>query len=183
MSMYSLEKKTDISHSTISDIFNEKINIDHCSVINIKRIAQALEMTMEDLYDALSYNELKYITFNRNFDLYKSEICHDYKRLGDKEFIVKYLSNNEIEYLSLNKEYDKAFYLLAFIDYICIKNGIPLINKYKMLRQKKLNKLVVSESIFLLLSTKRLKISTVIKESNKEFLKYNIIESEVENVL
>ena len=113
--MYSLEKKTDISHSTISDILNEKINIDHCSVINIRKIAQALEMTMEDLYNSLSYNELKYITFNRNFDLFKSEICHDYKRLGEKEFVVKYLSNNEIEYLTLNKEYDKALRFLLDI--------------------------------------------------------------------
>lgn len=183
MSMYSLEKKTDISHSTISDIYNEKINIDHCSVINIKKIAHALEMSMESLYDLLSYNDLKYVIFIRDFDLFKSEICHDYKRLSDKNFLKKYLVNNEIENLILEKEYEKAFYLLAFIDYLCIKNGVPLANKYNLLRNKKLNKLIVPESIYLLLANRKVKISSIIKEANKEFLKYNIIESEVENVI
>ncbi|MBE6143537.1 MAG: helix-turn-helix transcriptional regulator [Erysipelotrichaceae bacterium] len=183
ISLYSLEKKSDISHSTLSDIYNEKINIDKCSILTMKKIASSLKMSIEELYDFLAYKKLDYFAFNRDFDLYKSEICHDYRRLKDSEFLKKYLINKEIEKLVIDKEYVKAFYLLSFVDYICLKNDLPLANKYDKLRKQKLDKIYVSESIFLLLLNKKITVSQIFNECNKEFLKHNIIESEVENVI
>lgn len=183
ISLYSLEKKSRISHSTLSDIYNEKINIDKCSIITIKHIASSLDMSIDELYDILSYKKLKYIIFDREFDLYKSEICHEYKRFSDSDFLRKYLLNMEIDNLINNKEYDKALYLLSFIDYICIKNDLPLVKKYEDVRKRKLNKLYVSESIFLLLKNKQIKITKIFNECIKEFLIHNIVESEVENVI
>jgi len=183
ISLYSLEKKSDISHSTLSDIYNEKINIDKSSILTMKKIASSLKMSIEELYDFLAYKKLDYFAFNRDFDLYKSEICHDYRRLKDSEFLKKYLINKEIEKLVIDKEYVKAFYLLSFVDYICLKNDLPLANKYDKLRKQKLDKIYVSESIFLLLLNKKITVSQIFNECNKEFLKHNIIESEVENVI
>lgn len=183
ISLYSLEKKSDISHSTLSDIYNEKINIDKCSILTMKKIASSLKMSIEELYDYLAYKKLDYFAFNRDFDLYKSEICHDYRRLKDAEFLKKYLINKEIEKLVIDKEYIKAFYLLSFVDYICLKNDLPLANKYGKLRKQKLDKIYVSESILLLLLNKKITVSQIFNECNKEFLKHNIIESEVENVI
>lgn len=183
ISLYSLEKKSDISHSTLSDIYNEKINIDKCSILTMKKIASSLKMSIEELYDFLAYKKLDYFAFNRDFDLYKSEICHDYRRLKDAEFLKKYLINKEIEKLVIDKEYIKAFYLLSFVDYICLKNDLPLANKYDKLRKQKLDKIYVSESILLLLLNKKITVSQIFNECNKEFLKHNIIESEVENVI
>ena len=50
ISLYSLEKKSDISHSTLSDIYNEKINIDKCSILTMKKIASSLKMSIEETY-------------------------------------------------------------------------------------------------------------------------------------
>ncbi|MBE6132044.1 MAG: helix-turn-helix transcriptional regulator [Erysipelotrichaceae bacterium] len=183
ISLYSLEKKSSISHSTLSDIYNEKINIDKCSILTIKNIASSLNMSIDELYEILSYKKLCYITFDREFDLYKSEICHEYKRLRDSNFLKKYLLNMEIENLINSKEYDKALYLLSFIDYICLKNNLPFVKKYEDIRKRKLNKLYVSESIFLLLKNKQINITKIFNECRKEFLIHNIVESEVENVI
>ena len=92
LSLYELEKTSQISHATLSDIYNEKSNVNNCSVLVMSKMAKALGVTIDDLYDFLLYDNMSLFAFDSSFDLFKSNVCHELKRLGDIEFIKKYLS-------------------------------------------------------------------------------------------
>ena len=51
------------------------------------------------------------------------------------------------------------------------------------IRNKKMEKVCVSESLYLMLDNKLAKISDVYKASIPEFLEHNIVEAEIENVI
>ena len=182
MTLYSLEKKSHISHATLSDLYNEKYNIQKCSVDLIYRISKALDLEMNKLYEILSYQDLKYITYNQEFDVFKSNVCQELKYLGDESFIQKCLLSDIVEKFYNSKDYTKALYLVAMVDYLCQKNNYPPAVKYNAFRNIKLDKLYVSNSIYLLLYFKKTTISEIFKESNIFFLKHNIVEAEIENV-
>ena len=69
------------------------------------------------------------------------------------------------------------------IDYLCRINNLPKPTKYNELRNKKMEKVCVSESLYLMLDNKLAKISDVYKASIPEFLEHNIVEAEIENVI
>ena len=72
ISLYKLEKETGIPHSTLLDIYHERVNIMRCSSFVLKKISEALEMSMDDLYNILTYKDLSLITCDLQFDLFKS---------------------------------------------------------------------------------------------------------------
>ena len=61
ISMYKLEKSSNLSHSTLSDLVNEKTKPENCSSSLLKDISKALNMSMDDLYDKLTYDDLSSI--------------------------------------------------------------------------------------------------------------------------
>lgn len=182
LSLYRLEKESHISHATISDLYNEKSDVRKCSAELIFKIANTLNMDMSELYSYLTYSNLNLIAYNRDFDLFKSNICQELKNIGDKEFLKKYLTNNYIDELYSNKKYCESLYLLSLVDYLCKENKLPVANKYRQLRRIKMNKLFVPESIYLLLKYNNIKITKVLKEAIPTFLEHNIVEAELSNV-
>ena len=82
-----------------------------------------------------------------------------------------------------NNKYKEALYLLALLDYLSKKNSLPLLKQYDYLRDYKLDKLYVSKSLYLLLAYKSTTVTSIYKECIKEFLKYNIVEAEIDNVI
>lgn len=182
ITLYRLEKESHISHATLSDLYNEKYNVCNSSADLIYKLSKVLNMSMNELYELLTYKRLKYISFNKDFDIFKSSMTQELKDLKDKRFLVKYLTNDTIERYYQSKEYLKAIYLVSLIDYLCKKNNLPLVNKFSEIRKYKIDKLYVSESLFLLLSLKKVNVSQIYKESNPIFLKHNIVEAEIENV-
>ena len=54
MTLYRLEKETGLPHSTLLDIFHERVNIARCSSFVLKKISEALNMSMDDLYNILT---------------------------------------------------------------------------------------------------------------------------------
>lgn len=182
--LYKIEKISGISHSTLSDIYNEKINIDNCSISTFDKLSSALNMKIDELYKTLSYQNLKnYCLYNKEFDLFKSDLCHELRRLKMKKFLMKYLSNDDVVNYDRKKEYDKALYIVSMIDYLCRINNLPKPTKYNEIRNKKMEKVCVSESLYLMLDNKLAKISDVYKASIPEFLEHNIVEAEIENVI
>lgn len=182
MSLYKLEKESHISHATLSDLYNEKYSINNCHIQLFYQLSKVLDMSIEELYESLSYKNMKYISFNKNFDVFKSSVCQELKSLKDKNFLIKYLSSDIIKQYFLSKDYLKAIYLVSIIDYLCKRNDLPLVNQFNDIRKLKLDKLYVPESLFLLLKSNQITISQVVKESNDIFLKHNIVESEIDNV-
>ena len=180
-SLYQLEKSSHVSHATLNDIYNERCNIDNCSIFVLSKIADSLNMSIDSLYKYLSYKDLSYIAYDEDFDLFKSNVLQMMKTVGEKTFIKEIEEKNEIQELFSQKEYLKSLYLLSLLDYLSDKNELDKNDKYDDIRGMKLNKMYVPKSIYLLLLTKTIKISKVYKESIKTFLDHNIVEAEIEN--
>ena len=84
---------------------------------NNEKIADGLEMSVDDLYKTLSRDNQ-----DDSFDLFKSNVCHRVNKDGQLDFIKNVLTSNVIEYYWEREEYAKAFYLLAMFDYLSKRN-------------------------------------------------------------
>lgn len=182
ISLYRLEKETGLPHSTLLDIYHERVNIEKCSAFVLHKIAKALHVSMDDLYNILTYRDLSLITCDLQFDLFKSNTCHNLKRLTIDKFIEMYSDNEEIMRLYNESKMYESTYLLSLLDNLCREANKPLVDKYEQLRQLKFNKLIVPEGIYYLLLNKQITIEEIYKESLPEFLEHNIIESEIDTV-
>ena len=183
ISLYQLEKSSQISHATLNDIYNERINIDNCSVSTMSKLAKALNMTIDELYDKLAYKDLSYFAYDDDFDLFKSNTLQQLKRMSADAFVKHVITNAFIDSYYQNKDYVKAFYLLSLIDYLCETNNIPITHDYDYLRGIRLSKTFISKSLYLLLLTKNIKITEVYKECIRTFKDHNILEAQIDNVV
>ena len=148
----------------------------------MSKIAHALNMSIDEVYKYLSYDNLSLITYNEDFDLFKSHTLQQLKNSDEQSFINNIIKRDLIDYYFNNKKPLEALYLLSLVDYLMDKNELPIIKKYAYLRNYKLDKLYVSKSLYLLLSMKIATITDVYKESIKEFLKKNIVEANIYDV-
>lgn len=183
MSLYQLEKTSSISHATLNDIYNEKSNVDNCTVLIMSKIAHSLNMEIDDLYKKLSYDDLSLFTYSDKFDLFKSNTLQHLKRAGEKTFIEETIDSHIIDAYFRNQNYLEALYLLSLIDYLLAKEKKPLLNQYDELRKYKLNKIYVSKSLFLLLKMKHVTVTAISKECIKEFMVHNIVEANIDDVI
>ena len=183
ISLYQLEKASHISHATLNDIYNERSNIDNCSILVMSKIAASLNMDIDDLYKKLTYRDLSLFTYNEDFDLFKSDTLQRLKREKEEDFIKRMATTDVINNYCQNNKYKEALYLLALLDYLSKKNSLPLLKQYDYLRDYKLDKVYVSKSLYLLLAYKSTTVTSIYKECIKEFLKYNIVEAEIDNVI
>lgn len=182
MSLYELEKTSSISHATLNDIYNERSNINNCTISIMSKLADALKINIDELYKTLNYDDLSLFAYNSNFDLFKSDTLQRLKSADEVAFVANVISSKEIENYFYDKKYLESIYLLSLVDYLCDKNKIPPLNQYNYFREYKFEKIYVSKSIYLLLSLKQIKVTEIFKSAIKEFLKHNIVEAEIENV-
>ncbi len=183
MSIYQLERSSSISHATLLDICNEKTNVEKCSCLLLSNLSNALNIPMNKLYDYLSYKDLSLFAYNDEFDLFKSNICHELKEEKYIYFLKKYLNNNLVKELYDKKKTLEAIYLVAMIDFLCKSHNLPVPKEYESIRKLKSQKVIVPKSIFLLLVNKKIRINDILKECNPVFYKHNLIESEIYNVI
>lgn len=119
-----------------------------------------------------------------DFELFKSNVCHKLKRLGDKPFIAETLKTNAVQMYFDRKWYPECLYTLAMLDYISRINNIPLCDEYNEIRKHKLSAIVFPTSIIAMyeVSKDREILKQAARESIPEFARFNIIESDVRNV-
>ncbi|MCL2810186.1 MAG: hypothetical protein FWD24_09025 [Treponema sp.] len=132
----------------------------------------------------LSFKKNRNMSFSQKFELFKSNICHNLKSMGDLKFLISILETNKIQEYYNKKKYFECFYLLAMTDYISRENNIPLCLEYDHIRKKKLKNPVFPLSIkamCLALNSNEPKERSL-KECIPEFRHFNIIEAEVRNV-
>lgn len=178
MSRYKLSKESGIPYSTIDDIYKGKTKIGKCSAETIYKMSIPLNVTMEEL--VAPYYEKRI-----DFELYKSNVCHELKQLGDIEFIVITLKKDSIRKYYKKKWYPECLYLLAMVDYISRRNRVPLCTDYNDLRNCKLQKIIYPTGILI---EAQVKNDESIKkraydDSIPEFKRFNIVENEVYNVV
>ena len=180
---YRLWKESGVPQATISDICTGKTKIEKCSAETIYRIAKVLDVSMESLI-APAVRNLDEERRRPSFDVFKSNVCHQVKDLGDIPFIIQLLQSNQIRKLYEKKWYPEALYLLAMLDYLSRENNVPLCKNYNDLRSSRLQKPVFPSSVVILCKTTKSDKpkEDIIRMAIPEFLRFNIVESEVRNV-
>lgn len=177
-SKYRLSKLSGVPYTTINDICSGKADIRKCNVDTVYKIATVLGVTVEELLEP-------YYVARPDFDLYKSNICHRLKDMGDIDFLIDVLESKTIFEYYDRKWYPEAMYLLAMIDYLSKQNNLPVASEYDDLRKCRLSRPVFPASVIAesAASKNNKAKEEAIRNAIPEFMNYNIVESEVRNVI
>ena len=175
---YRLSKNSGVPYTTINDICSGKAQLEKCSAETIYKISKELGVSMENLLEPCFDQRC-------SFELFKSNTCHRLKELGDIQFVIELLEKDEIRMYYKKNWYPESLYLLAMLDYVSRINNIPLCTQYDDLRKSKLREVIYPSSVLAAAAVS--KNSTVksraMQEAIPEFIQFNIVESEVRNVI
>lgn len=182
LTKYKLSQSSGVPYTTVSDICNGKTRLEKCSADTLYRLAKVLKISMESLIEEQMAPQMEP---RLDFSLYKSNVCHQLKELGDEEFLIETLENNNIRKYYAKKWYPEALYLLAMLDYISRLNNVPICTEYEDLRKCKLSEPLYSTGI---LAMSKVEEDSHCKEEAyleaiPEFLRHNIVENEVRDVI
>lgn len=177
-SKYRVAKLSNLPYMTLNDICKGKTRLEKCSAETVYRLAQALDVSVEDLL-------ADYLLNRSSFDNFKSAICHRVKEKGDLGFILDTIQSGDIQRYYQRKWYPESLYLLAMVDYLSKENGIPLCDEYNDLRHAKLEKPIYPAGVLAVSAAAQNDdaLRRAEKSAIPEFKQYNIIESEVRNVV
>lgn len=177
MSVYKCSKISGIPYSTLLDIVNGKTKMANCSLDTIYKLA----ITLEIPFEKFAYNILEP---RLDFETFKSNVCHFVKNDEQLQFVVNTLQSGDIERYWEKGWYAESFYLLAMIDYLSRMNNLPLCNRYDNIRSQKLKEVLFPQDVMLTcaLNNNDDAKEKAIAMSIPEFLRFNIIETEVNNV-
>lgn len=178
MSIYELSKISSVPYTTCNDIVNGKRQLKNCSAGTVYKIANTLNISMDELLE-------QEFMQRSSFENFKSAICHRVKELGDLEFVLDTLRCNDIRKYYRRKWYPECLYLLAMLDYISRENNISICEEYDDLRSCKLEKVIYPAGIIAVsvASKSAEPLERAKKEAIPEFMRFNIIESDVRNVV
>ncbi len=178
ITQYRLAKDSGIAHTTINDICSGKAQLEKCSAETIYRISKALGVSMESLIEPC-------FDKRSDFELFKSNTCHRLKELGDIRFVIELLEEDRIRKYYKKKWYPECLYLLAMLDYISRVNDIPLCTQYDDLRGLKLKSILFPSSVLAVAKVSKSSDwkQRSISDAIPEFVRFNIVENEVRNVV
>lgn len=184
MTKYRLSKMSGIPYATINDICSGKARIEKCSADTLYKICQTLHVSMEDVLEPVMKGGIEAM-YRMSFETFKSNVCHRVKDNGDISFIIDTLETNEIRTLFDRKWYPEALYLLAMVDYLSRENDVPVCTNYNDIRSTKLHSPIFPASV--IVASAAMKSDRMRHESMAtaipEFMRFNIVESEVRNVI
>lgn len=178
ISKYRLSKNSGIPYSTLSDILDGRAQLEKCSAETVYKLSRELQVPMETLLAPCFEKRC-------GFELFKSNVCHQLKALGDIDFIIQTLEHNKIREYYDRQWYPECFYLLAMLDYISRIHNVPLCDAYNDLRKQSLQETIYPLSI---VAQSALPDNGAAKQKARadaipEFMRFNIVESEVRNVI
>lgn len=184
MTKYKLSKISGVPHTTINDICSGKTKLEKCSAETLFKLSKALCTSMESLLMDDSITDSFY-SYRSTFDVFKSDVCHRVKNMGDIDFIINVLESGQIRIYYDKRWYLESFYLLAMVDYLSRENGLPRCLEYDDIRSKKLAEPLFPLSVFMAdIATNNSRWKTEsMRAAIPEFLRFNIVESEVRNVI
>ena len=162
---------------TINDICNGKTRLDKCSADTVYKLAKELNVSMEELLEPI-------MAPRPAFELFKSNVCHKLKELGDIDFLIDTIESDDITTYYNRAWYPESLYLLAMVDYISRINDVPLCDSYDEFRKAKLRNTVFPSSVIAAVAVSKDDriMDRALAESIPEFTRFNIVESEVRNV-
>ena len=177
ISKYALAKSSGIPYMTINDICSGKSDLSSCSAKTVFRLSKALGVSMESLLEP-------YMISRPSFDLFKSNVCHKLKELGDIKFLIDTIESGEISEYYKRKWFPECLYLLAMVDYLSRENDIPLCEEYNQYRKMKLENILYPSSVLTAAAVAENEgvKQKAVDSSIPEFIRFNIVESEIRNV-
>lgn len=120
-----------------------------------------------------------------SFELFKSNVCHWLKEEGDIDFLIQVLESDLIRKYYNREWYLESFYLLGMLDYISRINDVPMCSEYDDLRQQRMQEIVYPVGVLLtarVLGDESIK-EQALKEAIPEILRFNIVKSDIRNVI
>lgn len=107
------------------------------------------------------------------------------RKKGDIQFLIDTLESNRIRELFDKKWYLEALYLLGMTDYLSNINDVPICTNYNDIRKCKLSKIVYPTGILIraAVSNDESVKQRPLKEAIPEFLRFNIVEADIRNVV
>ena len=177
MSIYRCAKQSGIPYTTLSEVVRGKTRLEKCSAEVVYKLSKVLDVSMEELtFDSMESRS--------DFEIFKSNVCHRVKDSGDLDFIISVLETDDIRRYWQKKWYPEAFYLLAMIDYLSRENDVPTCNKYDDIRARSLKAPLYPKDVLMAarLSPALDRREECVKRAIPEFIRFNIVESEVRNV-
>lgn len=180
MTQYKLAKTSGVPNTTINDICSGKTKIEKCSAETLYKLSKPLRVSMEELLKGGAEME-----YRSTFDVFKSNVCHQVKDMGDLDFVIHTLEADQIRKYFDKEWYPESFYLLAMVDYLSRENDLPLCREYDDIRAKRLAEPIFPLSVVMAeaaTNNNRWKDDSI-RNAIPEFMRFNIIESEVRNVI
>ena len=179
LTKYRLSKASGVSQSTINDICSGKVDLEKCAAGTLYRLARVLGVSIEEILDSARDD------YRSTFESFKSNTCHRVKDMGDVDFMLDLLESDQIRTLYEKQWYPEALYLLAMLDYLSRENDVPLCDKYDDLRTRRLASPIYPTGV--LVTCEVMKSDEPLRKAEREaipeFRRYNIIESEVRNLV
>jgi len=177
MTKYKLAKSSGVPHSTVLDICNGKTKLTNCNAETLYKLSKAFGISMEELI-------AEYVEKRPSFEHFKSTVCHMVKDMGDIDFMIRILESNEIRKLYDKRWFVESLYLLGMLDYLSKENNISYCNEYNDLRNARMQSIVYPLGVMTrcLLSDSEQPKADCLKDAIPEFLRHNIVESEIRNV-
>lgn len=175
--MYRLAKDSGVPYSTVNDICTGKSRIENASAGTVYKLAKALGISTDELISP---------SFERPaFGIFKGNVCHSLKEQGDIQFIIHTLESGEIRRLFNKGWYEESLYLLAMLDYVSRENNVPLCSDYADIRATKLDRVIYPSSVLMLVKVLKSEEpkDKARQEAIPEFLRFNIVEADVRNVV
>ena len=176
ISAYRLSKDSNVPYMTINDLINNKTSLAKCNAETVYKLAKALDVSVEELIKP-------YMRTRTSFELFKSNVCHSLKELGDIGFLSDVIESDAItDYFDL-RWYPESLYLLAMVDYISRINNIPNCAEYDKLRSMKLSSVIYPSSVIAADAASDNIKKEAWDNAIPEFKRFNIVENEVRNVV
>lgn len=148
-----------IPYATLYPIVKGQVDIGSCSYFTVAKLARFL-----------GYRPDEIVYEKEDFQTFRNNLHHRIKQ-NELELILETIEGDDVSVYLRHEDYLKALYLVATVDYLSRKNGIPLCDKYNDVRRIKLeNPYYVGDSSFLGSSREK---------CIDEFLRYNIYEGDL----
>lgn len=177
MTKYRLSKQSGIPYTTICDICCEKTPLNRCSADTIYKLSTVTGISCDNIIASVCDRP-------EPFDLFKSNVCHEVKRKGEIGFMIEILESGVIRDYFIQVRKRESLYLLAMLDYLSRKNDVPLCTDYDDLRRCRFEEPIYPCSLLAraeITQDESIKAEAV-KNAIPEFIRFNIVENEVENV-
>lgn len=183
MSVYQCSRESKVPYTTLLDLVKGKTRIEKCAAETVYKIAKTLGIEMEELLQGHMEGDIA-VPYRSKFETFKSNVCHLVKDKGDIDFIIDTLKSDKIRDYWNREWYPESFYLLAMVDYLSKENGLPLCREYDDIRNRTLSEPLYPRDILVMA---KLDASLDMREQSRkeaipEFMRFNIVESEIRNV-